>query len=329
MQYLRRIERTFAAPQPVTLHVANRRGDLAVIGEDRTDIAFVAQIALDARDEPTGRARLDAVAIPVTVEGGKVSVGPPAYPERDEHERLIDDDIRAAGESFPFFSFRFGGAGIIAAARRIVNETDLRVDMELRVPRSCAVEAELRAGALRIGGVHAGVRAQSRSGGVEIHDIAGDVSLETRSGRAEVRAIRGSVTVDSRSGRAGVAGVEGDVELESRSGRAEVRDVGGRTRVRAHAASVRIEDARGAVEVATESGTVEFQGRVLQSISIDVKTGSVRLAVPADSRFYLDAESRVGSVRSDLPVGERERSTADAPTVRVRTETGSVRVVLL
>jgi hypothetical protein len=90
---------------------------------------------------------------------------------------------------------------------------------------------------------------------------------------------------------------------------------------------VRVEDVRGPVEIATDTGAVEYRGRVLQSISIEATTGSVRLAVPADARFYLDATSRVGSVRSDLPIGEGEPPAEDAPTVCVRTEMGSIRIV--
>ncbi len=77
------------------------------------------------------------------------------------------------------------------------------------------------------------------------------------------------------------------------------------------------------------SGSVEFRGRVAQPISMEVTAGSVRLAVSRDSGFFLDAESRAGSVRSELPVGYLERPPKDAPTVRVRTQSGTIRVVAL
>ncbi|MDA0365127.1 MAG: DUF4097 family beta strand repeat-containing protein [Chloroflexi bacterium] len=330
MQYLRRIERILPVAAPVTLRVANHRGDVVVIGEDRDHVTFVVQIALDARDETTAQARLDAIEIPVRVDGGSVTIGPPTHPERDEYELRIDEDIRAAGESFPFFNFRFGPGGIIAAARRAVSDNDLRVDMELHVPRRCTVEVEQRTGTLRIEGVQSRVDARSRSGRVEIHDIDGDVSLETRSGPAQLRGIRGSATVDSRSGRLDVSDVDGDVTVDSRSGRVGVRNIGGRADLRTYVGSVRVEGVRGPLDVVGDSGSIEVSGAVLAPIAIEAQTGSVRLFVPPGARFYLDAESRLGSVRSDLPIGDGRAPEADAstgaPTVRVRSLSGSVRI---
>jgi len=329
MQYLRRIERTLAAGATADLRVANSRGDLVVIGEDRADVTLVAQIAVEARDEASGRERLDAVEIPVAAEGEHLVVGPPAYPESDEHAHRFARGFHDDGESFPFGGLRFGGTGIIAAVRRIVIDSDVRVDMELRVPRRCAVNADLRAGTLRVSGVHAGVTARSRSGRCEIADIGGDVTLETHSGHATVHAIRGGVKVESRSGRIDISEVDGDLDVDVRSGRFDGRGVGGRARVRGQSGMVRLENARGPVEISAESGAVEVRGPVVAPITIDVRAGSARIAVPADARFYLDAESRLGSVRSDLPVGEDERPPADALTVRVRTEMGSIRIVPL
>lgn len=330
MQYLRRFERTIPVSTPLTLRVSNHRGDVVVIGEDRADVAFVAQLALDARDEASGRARLDAIDIPVRVDTESVTVGPPAYPELEEDELRIDEDIRETGESFPFFNFRFGPAGIIAAARRVVIDGDLRVDMELRVPRRSAVDVEQRTGTLRVEGVQSRVDARSRSGRVEIHDIGGDVALETRSGAAQLHTIGGTATVDSRSGRIEIADVDGDVTVESRSGRVGVRNVGGRTELRTFAGSVRVDGVRGSLDVTGDTGSIEVSGPVVAPISIESQTGSVRLFVPPDARFYFDAESELGSVRSDLPVSARDGPASDAPagapTVRVRAFTGSVRV---
>jgi hypothetical protein len=306
MQYYRTTERTFSAGDHPSLKIGNRSGELVIIGEDRADIAFTAQMAVQADSESAGNEQLDRIQIPMNEADGRVEIGPPNYDE-------------AAFGGMTFFgirvpvSFGFG----------------TRIDMQVRVPRHCAVEAAHRSGALRIAGLRELVNAENRSGRVEIRDIEGNVRLESRSGVAELRDIRGNVDVESRSGKVEVENVDGTLRLGSRSGSVTIRKVTGPVTMQGRSGKIRLDDVAGPIELSAQSGMVEFRGRVQQPISIEVTSGTVRLAVSRDSSFYMDAEARVGSVRSELPVGYLERPPEDAPTVRVRTQTGSIRVVAL
>jgi len=304
VQYHRTVECTFEVGPRPTLRVANSRGELVVVGEDREDIVLVAQLSTDADSEREGEARLDAIRLPTHQAGDIVTVGPPEHDESPTGAVTI-------------FGFRVGvgwGSGT-------------RVAMQLRVPRECTVHAAHRSGTLRAHGLHADLHIESRSGRVEVGDIRGNVRIEARSGGTEARDITGNLTVDVRSGKVEVEQVTGDVRLETRSGSLTARDITGPISIRGRSGRIRLEDVDGRFEVSTTSGSVEYRGRVAHPGTINVHHGSVRLAVTRDSGFYMDAESHNGSVRSELPVDYLERPPADAPTVRVRTHNGSIRVV--
>lgn len=304
MQYYRTIERTFEVGAQPELRVANRSGELTIVGEDRADIALSVQIAVEADSQRDGEARLDQVTIPMDASGDAVEIGPPEY-EESVHSGVI------------LFGIKFGIHGLRGT----------RVDMRLRVPRSCAVQAMNRSGPLRLANVQRGVRLESRSGRLEVTDVTGDLSVDSRSGSTEVRNVNGKVTIDSRSGKVELEGVTGDVRIQARSGVAMVRSVRGSVTLSTRSGKMQLEDIGGAIEATGHSGMFEYRGRVNQSISVELQSGAVRLGVTSDSSFYMDAETRVGSIRSELPVNYLKEPEPGAPTVRVRTHAGSIRIV--
>jgi hypothetical protein len=185
-----------------------------------------------------------------------------------------------------------------------------RVDIDVRVPRHCSVRTTHRVGPTAIEGIRASVHAESRTGRVRVSDVEGSVNVEGRTGQIEVREVRGPVSVDSRTGRVDMRAVTGELSCSARTGAVQLRDCAGPFRI------------------ATHTGAVDYGGPITHSGDIHVDTGTITLAVPRGAAFFLDAESRRGSVRSSLAVDEgREAPPTDAPTVRLRATTGTIRVM--
>jgi hypothetical protein len=304
VQYYRTLDRTFAAKPGSRLRIANRSGELTVIGEDREDISIAIQISVDAENQREGDARIDAIRIPITEVDGQVEVGPPEYDEQ-------------------------GGRVVLLGIRIGIGRGAPSINMVARVPRSCAVDAEQRSGPLRITGLGAGLRAESRAGQSQVSEVQGDVVFESRSGTTEIREIEGDLQVESRSGRLEIEDVQGRLTLRSRSGSVIVRDVTGELTLDGRSGRIQLEDVRGPVHVRSHAGAVELRGRIQWPVDIEIHSGSVKLAVTRDSAFFMDAETLHGSIRSELPVDYLERPPAEAPTVRVRTHAGPVRVVAM
>ncbi len=309
MQYYRTIERTFPTGSSPRLRIANRRGELSIIGEDRDDIAFTAQIAVSAENEREADERLQAVELPMVHEGDVVVIG------QFQDEERAEDGIRFVRQGWRFnlrLGFQFAEA---------------RIDMAVRVPRHCRVEATQRSGPARIAGLHAPVTVESRSGRTEVREVRGPVCIEARSGAVEVRDIAGDLDITGRSGRIEVEQVAGDAALRSRSGHVSVADVRGRLSVESRSGRMTLRSIDGEARAVSTSGAVEWRGAVRAPLSIEAQTGLIRLAVERGAGFYVDAETKHGSVRSELPVDHLDQPGQDAPVVRLRAQSGSIRIV--
>ena len=186
-----------------------------------------------------------------------------------------------------------------------------RIDYQITVPQGTEAKIESRSGRVEVEDIRGPLDVESRSGKVEVRDIGGDVTVTSRSGTVQAESIGGSLDVESRSGTTRVKGCKGDATLQARSGSLRIEDVGGR------------------LKTATRSGSVRYDGGVHGSFDIEVTSGSVRLNVDPDSRFFLDAEAVSGSVTSDLRLrsdGGGGRPPKDAPRVRIRTVSGSIHI---
>ncbi len=173
-----------------------------------------------------------------------------------------------------------------------------------------------------------------------------EVWVSSRNGPVELSSTRRRARVESRNGRVTIEGVEGEIEVESRNGRVSLKRCSGPARVAGINGPITLEQVRGAIEAETKNGPLElieagasvkattvngpirFTGRVAGDLEFQAVNGSVRLAVTADSRFEIDAESRHGGTTSELPVRDRKpvEGSGPAPKVRIRTVNGGIRL---
>jgi DUF4097 and DUF4098 domain-containing protein YvlB len=132
------------------------------------------------------------------------------------------------------------------------------------------LKAEVVSGSLEVRGATAGCDAKVTSGDLKVHDVVGDVYLTNTSGEIIAARIKGSV-------EAGV--VSGSLDISEVT---EARNLSGQT----------------------VSGDCNFQAKILPGARVNLKThsGDIRLTLPADTGFELDASCFSGSIESDFPV---------------------------
>ncbi len=313
MKFTRTIDRSLSVgPQPELLLV-NRRGRTVIRGEDRDGIQLSATLSVDADRQSEADERFDAYQLPIEQMGDRVEIGPLTLKEelQDELEAKLGHTIRIIGLNIEIQS-------IWSAPR---------MDVELLVPRRCEVTAENRTGALSLEGVRCGARLQGRTGPIDVSEVEGDVEIETRTGNVEARSVRGNLSAHTRTGKVLVEDVTGDAILQTRTGRVRVARVGGRLQCTTRVGSIRVQESPGAFQLKTETGRVEYAGLVANPGSIKARNGSIRLAVSPDSAFFVDALAERGRVRSELDVREMQEPSEGAPTIRLRTKTGSIHIV--
>ena len=227
--------------------------------------------------------------------------------EADDQAELIRRSIRTDGDKVTIRT----PALLRPRPFLFFGHSNPRVDYQITVPTKTEAKIDSRNGRIDVEAVTGRLRIDSRSGKVSVRDVRSEVEIQSRSGSVQAEEIGGSLDVESRSGSVRVKGCGGDADLESRSGSLTIEDVGGR------------------LKAGIRSGSFKYQGAVRGSFDIKVTSGSVRLNLDDDSRFFLDAEAVSGSVTSDLRLrddGSDGRPSKNAPKVRIRTVSGSIHI---
>lgn len=149
------------------------------------------------------------------------------------------------------------------------------------------------------------------------------VDVSTISGRVTVRDTQGEVTVRSTSGTVEVREAKDRLEVNTVSGGIDVQRTTGRTRLEAVSGGIRVDEAVGELSAETvsgsiavrrsrleilraaaTSGSVSYEGTLSRSGSyrLNAHSGSVTLAIPANSHALLELETFSGRIYSDFPL---------------------------
>ncbi len=202
---------------------------------------------------------------------------------------------------------------------------DVRV--EIRCPDGTDVEAKSGS---------ADIEGRGRFGSLDVGTGSGDVQFETVDGEARANAASGDVVIDSVGGNARIntasgdqqlGSVAGDAKLNSASGDVVVRSAAGEVEVNSASGDVRVEEAASSVGVNTASGDVVIGSAVKGRVTLKSASGDMEIGIREGSTLFVDARSRSGEVRSELPVSDAPPE-GDAPHVELRANTmsGDIRI---
>jgi DUF4097 and DUF4098 domain-containing protein YvlB len=299
MEHTRTINREFNTGDKAVLHIEARSGTVFVESHTRdvVQVEAVVHVWSDMGTDADEAASL--VARGMEQDGHRVIVRAPSLPQ---------------SEGWSIFGGKRGS----------------RVDYNVRVPMKTAARVLSRSGRIGVARTEGRVHIESGSGRCSVEDVTGDVSIGSRSGSITVERVQGDLTIEARSGRIEVRGVRGKATVETRSGAIDIRDVGDELSAIAHTGAINIGQAAGRVYARAHTGAIRYHGKVLGDFDVKAQTGLIHLAVDADRPFFIDAESTVGSVTSELPPRRAEVSANGAgPKVRLRTHTGAIRLTRL
>ncbi len=185
-----------------------------------------------------------------------------------------------------------------------------RIDWTVEVPTACEVR-------LRLG-----------NGSVHVADVAGPIDAEAANGEIEVSAIVASVRAQTANGCIGLERC-GAVKAESQNGAITITDVDGDVEASSANGTIDVKQASGRITLRTVNGTVTLDSAVHGDVDIETTNGSIDVRVPADSRFELDADVKVGRAETHLPLRDRTElddapAAGQLPRVRLRSVIGSI-----
>lgn len=145
------------------------------------------------------------------------------------------------------------------------------------------------------------------------------------------------------------------LDVVNEAGHLQIQGTEGDIRVRSETGSVRMNDVTVAemCDVMNTAGSITFEGQLPEpgaggepwEVLLRTEAGNIELAVPADSRFTLDAESEAGSVNAKFELDNLQSGSVRgeagqwlkgsvngsqaSPNVILRTEAGNIRVTPL
>ncbi len=100
-----------------------------------------------------------------------------------------------------------------------------------------------------------------------------------------------------------------DVDITQEVGRVRVKGITGALHIQVETGNVALNDVTltGDSVVSAETGSIQFAGRLPDrgTVKFTTEVGSIRVNVPGDSAFLLNASVEVGHIRLTLPTGSR------------------------
>ena len=199
--------------------------------------------------------------------------------------------------------------------------------VSLTCPEGTNVEAKTGSADIEGRGRFGAVEVESGSGDIEFGDVA-EAHVSTASGDVQLGSVEGNARANTASGDVLIRSVGGEAKVNTASGDVIVRDVSGELSVNSASGDVVVREARSAVRVSTASGDQEVGSVSVGRVELKSASGDLKVGIAEGSVLFVDARSRSGEVRSELPVSDAPPE-GGGPTIELRANTmsGDVTVV--
>jgi DUF4097 and DUF4098 domain-containing protein YvlB len=219
---------------------------------------------------------------------------------------------------------RAGGHEVVVdvrgRGRSILRNTEVLVAVSC--PDGTSVESRTGSADVEGHGRFGSVEVETGSGDVEFGEVAEDAKIDAASGDVQVASVGGHARLNTASGDVQIRSIGGDAKINTASGDVIVRDVGGELSVNAASGDVLVREARSSVSINTASGDQQLGSVSTGRVDLKSASGDLKVGIAGGSLLHVDARSRSGEVRSELPVSDLPPE-GDGPTVELRANTMS------
>ncbi|HKG43913.1 MAG TPA: DUF4097 family beta strand repeat-containing protein [Gaiellaceae bacterium] len=189
-------------------------------------------------------------------------------------------------------------------------------------PEGTSVETKSGSADVSGRGRFGSVEVETGSGDVEFGEVAGEARVNAASGDVQLAEVGGDLRANTASGDIQARSVGGEAKVNTASGDVIIREVAGELSVNSASGDVLVREAGSSVSVNTASGDQEIGSVAQGSVSLKSASGDLKVGIREGSTLWVDARSRSGDVRSELPVSELPPED-DGPTVELRANTMS------
>ncbi|MGZ4320073.1 MAG: DUF4097 family beta strand repeat-containing protein [Gaiellaceae bacterium] len=202
------------------------------------------------------------------------------------------------------------------------------VSIEIRCPDGADVKAKTGSAGIEGHGRFGSLDAQSGSGDVQFGELSGDAKIDAASGDVQLGEVGGELRTNTASGDVQIGQIGGPAKINSASGDVQLGEAAGSLDVNSASGDVQVQEAGSSVSVNTASGGQTIGSVSEGKVSLKSASGDLKVGIREGSTLWVDARSRSGQVRSELPVSDAPPE-GDAPHVELRASTmsGDIEVV--
>jgi DUF4097 and DUF4098 domain-containing protein YvlB len=213
---------------------------------------------------------------------------------------------------------------------------NVSISYTISVPQDTRLVASTGSGDEKVVGIKGPVRARTGSGDLRLEDVPGGIDAETGSGNMRLSNLQSGVRARTGSGDIEAEGIAGAFEGEAGSGNVHLVDTAaGNVRVGSGSGELSVSGVRGALDLRTGSGNVDVQGTPAGDWRLSAGSGDIRLTMPAEAGFDLDAASHSGEVTVDRPItvqgtigrhSVHGKAGSGGSVIHVRTGSGEIEI---
>jgi DUF4097 and DUF4098 domain-containing protein YvlB len=179
-----------------------------------------------------------------------------------------------------------------------------------------------RSDVVHMSGVKGDVEIKGHGADIELEDIAGPVNIDgTYNGTIELRKLAKPLRVNGPRTNLSMEGVPGEVSMSL--GDFTGSKFSGPTHLTRRSSDVEISDFSGPLDISIDRGDLNLRpGLPLGNIQAHLRSGDIRLSLPAAAQFSLNASTNNGSISNPFDGGFRIESSGRRGTLRGAVGTG-------
>jgi len=214
---------------------------------------------------------------------------------------------------------------------------DVRISLEVHVPRNVSLDLRTERGDVHASGILGDVTATLTHGDMDVHDAGGDVRADLGRGDVRITTAKGNVHVSGKGSQVEVEDVSGAATIDGEfygpitarnvargarfvsshtdlniaalpgrmnveSGELRVQDASGPFLLTTSDKSINLEDISGRIRVQNKRGdiVVRLTAAPKEEIDLNDESGAVELALPEKAAFEISAASRSGEIQNEL-----------------------------
>lgn len=197
------------------------------------------------------------------------------------------------------------------------------VDVSIGLPAGSRLRADAGVATLRCTGQLAGCQVRLGAGGIDV-EHTGPAILHTGAGGISAGVVSGSAEITTGTGRVWVGEIDGPAVVRNSNGETRIGTVTGSLQVRNSNGGISVDRAGADVTAKSANGSLRVGCLSRGMTSLKTSAGEIEVGIAAGTAALVDAQTRLGRVRSSLDAADSPQPSDETAQVHAHTGYGDI-----